>query len=30
MMSYIEGTTTKTGLQVKAFLNGRQYAPIRR
>jgi hypothetical protein len=25
MMSYIEGTTTKTGLQVKAFLNGRQY-----
>jgi Rhodopirellula transposase DDE domain len=25
MMSYIEGTTTKTGLQVKAFLNGGQY-----
>jgi len=25
MMSYIEGTTTKTGLQVKAFLHGRQY-----
>jgi hypothetical protein len=25
MMSYIEGTITKTGLQVKAFLNGRQY-----
>jgi Rhodopirellula transposase DDE domain len=23
--SYIEGTTTKTGLEVKAFLNGRQY-----
>ena len=26
MMSYIESTTTKTGLQVKAFLNERQYA----
>jgi Rhodopirellula transposase DDE domain len=26
MMSYIEGTTTKTGLPVKAFLSGRQYA----
>ena len=25
MMSYIESTTTKTGLQVKAFLNERQY-----
>jgi hypothetical protein len=25
MMSCIEGTTTKTGLQVKAFPNGRQY-----
>jgi hypothetical protein len=24
MMSHMEGTTTKTGLQVKAFLNGRQ------
>lgn len=26
MMSYIEGTTTKTGLQVKVFLNEREYA----
>lgn len=26
MMSYIESTTTHTGLQVKAFLNERQYA----
>lgn len=26
MTSYIESTTTKTGLQVKAFLNERQYA----
>lgn len=25
MMRHIEGTTTKTGLQVKAFLKGRQY-----
>jgi hypothetical protein len=30
MMSYMEGTTTKTGLTIKAFLNEREYAKGKR